>query len=170
MIKSVPFLALFLLMLSFTGKSQVAIPYPVSEQQAGISRGVDRTELIAFAKRYIGIPYRRAGADPKKGFDCSGFVNYVFRHFNVTLPRSSREFKSLGTALKPEEFKVGDVIVFYGFRDKGHIGHVGIICEANGMNSRFIHASSGKAHSITISDLASKGYRSRFFKCIDGTR
>ena len=131
---------------------------------------IDRNELIAFAKQYIGTPYHRACADPKRGFDCSGFVTFVFKHFNMVLPRSSREYKSLGTALKPEEFKVGDVVVYYGFRDRSHIGHVGIICEANGMNSRFIHASSGRAHSVTISDLGSKGYSCRFYKCIDVIR
>jgi cell wall-associated NlpC family hydrolase len=125
---------------------------------------------VEFAKQYLGTKYRRAGADPKKGFDCSGFVNYVFRHYNISLPRSSKDFKSLGTSLKPEEFKVGDVIVFYGFRDKGHIGHVGIVCEANGMKSRFIHASSGKIHAVTISELGSAGYLQRFYKCIDVTR
>ena len=128
---------------------------------------VDRTGLIAFASQYLGTPYRKAGRDPKKGFDCSGFVNYVFSHFNMILPRSSRDFKRLGTALKPEDFRVGDVIVFYGFRDRGHIGHVGIVYEANGMKSRFIHASSGRAHSVTISELGSQGYQLRFYKCID---
>ena len=111
-----------------------------------------------------------SGRFREKGFDCSGFVSFVFNEFRVKLPRSSREYKALGIALKPEEFKVGDVLVFYGFRDRTHIGHVGIICEANGMKSRFIHASSGRAHSVTISDLGSDGYRGRFYKCIDVIR
>jgi cell wall-associated NlpC family hydrolase len=169
LLKIIPALALFLL-LSSSLHSQVAGP-PAATPNTGITSScVDRNELISFARQYMGTPYKRAGSDPKKGFDCSGFVNYVFRHFSVSLPRSSREFKSLGTALKPEEFKVGDVLVFYGFRDRGHIGHVAIVCEANGMKSRFIHASSGRAHSITISDLGSEGYRGRFYKCIDVIR
>ena len=165
MIKRIPFLFLLLLFSCF-----------LSAQEADCSKsvnaapGVDRSELIAYARQYIGTPYRRAGGDPKRGFDCSGFVNFIFRHFNVSLPRSSREFKTIGTVVKPEDFKVGDVIVFYGFRDKGHIGHVAIVCEANGMKSRFIHASSGKAHSVTISDLGSEGYLRRFYKCIDVIR
>jgi cell wall-associated NlpC family hydrolase len=129
--------------------------------------GPDRIALIAFAKKYLGTCYHRAGIDPKKGFDCSGFVSFVFKEFHIDLPRSSGEYRSLGKALKPEEFRVGDVLVFYGFMDKTHIGHVGIICEANGMKSRFIHASSGKAHCVTISELGSKGYTRRFYKCID---
>lgn len=128
---------------------------------------IDRTELIDYAKQYLGTPYRRGSMNPKKGFDCSGFVRFVFSHFEMTLPRSSREYKTLGTALKPSDFKVGDVLVFYGFKDKSHIGHVGIICEANGMNSKFIHASSGRAKSVTISRLDSEGYKKRYFKCID---
>jgi cell wall-associated NlpC family hydrolase len=156
-----------LILFSFTVSSQNTGQVPSPGIAANTPAGVNRTELIAFARQYLSIPYKRAGSDPKKGFDCSGLVNYVFKHFNVSLPRSSREFKKLGTALKPEEFKVGDVVVFYGFRDRKNIGHVGIICEANGMNSKFIHASSGSAHSVTISELNSRGYRARFYKCID---
>lgn len=128
---------------------------------------VNRTNLITFAKQFLGTPYRTGSYNPKKGFDCSGFVYYVFKKFNIALPRSSREYKSFGKALKQEEFKVGDVLVFYGYKDSSHIGHVGIICEANGMKSRFIHSTSGKAYGVTISNLDSKGYKRRFYKCID---
>ena len=150
--------------------SQVPVSIPASGTPAVTIMGVDRSQLIEFAKHYKGTPYRKAGSDPKKGFDCSGFVNYVFNHFNISLPRCSREFKALGKALKPEDFKVGDILVFYGFRDRGHIGHVGIICEANGMKSRFIHASSGKIHRVTISELDSPGYSSRFYECLSVIR
>jgi hypothetical protein len=46
------------------------------------------------------------------------------------------------------------------------VGHVGIICEANGMQSKFIHSSSGKAMGVTISELGSDMYTRRFYKCI----
>jgi cell wall-associated NlpC family hydrolase len=91
----------------------------------------------------------------------------VFKEFHINVPRSSREYQSIGKALRPEEFKMGDVLIFYGYRDRNYIGHVGIICEAKGMNSRFIHSSSGKAYGVTISELGSEGYRHRFYKCID---
>jgi len=128
---------------------------------------VDREELISFARSFLGTPYHYASSNPKKGFDCSGFVNFVFRNFKIALPRSSKEFKSIGTDLKPEEFKVGDVVVFYGFKNKTRIGHVGIICEANGMQSKFIHSSSGKVRGVIISELGSGMYARRFFRCID---
>lgn len=128
---------------------------------------IDRDSIIVYAKQYLGIPYLYAGNDPKKGFDCSGFVNYIFKNYAITLPRSSSGFKNLGTKLAPEDFKVGDVLVFYGYRNKTIVGHVGIICEANGMHSKFIHASSGKAGSVTISDLDSDHYSKRYYKCIN---
>lgn len=128
---------------------------------------IDRENVLNYAKTFLGTPYCYSCSDPRKGFDCSGFVNFVFKNFNITLPRSSRDFKDLGPALNPEEFKVGDILVFYGFQDPKNIGHVGIISEANGMNSKFIHASSGKKQGVIISDLNSAAYSKRFYKCID---
>ena len=128
---------------------------------------IERDSIVAYAKKYLGTPYLYAGNDPKKGFDCSGFVSYVFKNFNVTLPRSSNSYKNLGTALDPEDFKVGDILVFYGYKDHTIVGHLGIICEANGMHSKFIHASSGKVNSVTITDLDTEHYTKRFYKCID---
>jgi len=126
-----------------------------------------RNDIIEFAKNLIGTPYRYASSNPVKGFDCSGFVNYVFTKYNISVPRSSAAFGSFGTALQPEDFKVGDVVVFYGYKDRTRIGHVGIICEAAGMKSKFIHASSGKEYQVTISELGSEMYTRRFYKCVD---
>jgi cell wall-associated NlpC family hydrolase len=138
-----------------------------SDQEVIVASGVSRTELVAFAKSYLGANYQYAGADPVKGFDCSGFVYFVFKHFNIDMPRSSGEYTLLGPALKPEEFKAGGILVFYGFNDHTQIGHVGIICEADGMNSKFIHSSSGISQGLIISDLGSDLYTRRFYKCID---
>ena len=132
-----------------------------------VQNTIDRDSVIIYSKQYLGTPYLYAGNNPKKGFDCSGFVNYVFQHFDVTVPRSSSGYKNLGKSKSPEDFKIGDVLVFYGYKNKTTVGHVGIICEANGMQSKFIHASSGKAGSVTISDLDSEHYSKRFYKCVD---
>lgn len=126
-----------------------------------------REEIIAFAKKYMGTKYCYAGGDPKTGFDCSGFVNFVYKHFDIDLPRSSSGFATIGKKLKPEDFKIGDILVFYGYRDKKSVGHVGIICEANGMKSKFIHSSSGKEMAVIISELGSDQYTKRFYKGID---
>jgi len=159
-------IALFMLftisLQSQNGISQLPLPETLKTPVS-----VNRDSIIVYANSFIGTPYRYASADPAKGFDCSGFVHYVFKNYDINLPRGSKEYKSLGVALKPEEFRVGDVLIFYGYKDNTHIGHVGIICEANGMNSKFIHSSSGKAYGVTISDLNSEMYTRRFYKCVD---
>lgn len=148
-------------------QSQNKAPQADLDQPEMITTNVSRADVIKFAKAYLGTTYHYAGNDPVKGFDCSGFVSYVFKNFNVDLPNSSKGYKNLGTALKPEAFKAGDVLVFYGYLDSTSIGHVGIICEAKGMKSKFIHSTSGKAYGVTISELGSGMYTRRFYKCIN---
>lgn len=132
-----------------------------------MKKEINRLEVIEFAKTYLGTRYRHGGFEPVEGFDCSGFVYFVFKHFNIKIPRSSMEYKYYGTAQIAEEFKLGDILVFYGFLDSDQVGHIGIICEADGMKSKFIHASSGKANGVTVSQLDAKHYAKRFYKCID---
>lgn len=153
----------FLFLSSFTLKKEEKQNIQIAKTQTEINRD----SLIVYAKKYLGTPYVYASSNPKKGFDCSGFVSYVFSNFGMTLPRSSSGYKNLGKALKPEDFKVGDILVFYGYKDRTIIGHLGIICEANGMQSKFIHASSGKAQQVTITALDTEHYTRRFYKCID---
>jgi cell wall-associated NlpC family hydrolase len=137
-----------------------------AQNKTDLKKQVDRNELIQFAQKQIGKPYVFSSADPNIGFDCSGFVYYVFKKFDINVPRSSREYKDLGVSLTPEQFKIGDVIVFYGYQDNTSIGHLGIIIEANGMNSKFIHASSGKVMRVTTTDLNTAQYTKRFYKVI----
>jgi cell wall-associated NlpC family hydrolase len=162
------FALLFVLLLTtLMSQSYYGLAASMPDDQPSSSSVVDRATLIAFAKKYLGIPYHTAGSSPQKGFDCSGFVNFVFSNFHINVPRSSRDFKNAGTTLKPEEFKEGDVVVFYSFRNKARIGHVGIICEANGLKSKFIHSESGHKKGIVVSHLGSPTYAKRFFKCVD---
>jgi len=137
------------------------------ETPAVSAEEIQRDSIVVFAKKYMGTRYCYAGGSPQKGFDCSGFVNFVFKNFGIELPRSSSGFSKLGNPIKPEEFRVGDVLVFYGYRNSKSVGHVGIVCEANGMKSKFIHASSGKEMAVTISELDSDQYTRRFYKCIN---
>ena len=139
---------------------------PEKTVKSSISTISEREKIIEFAKEYLGTNYKYASSNPAKGFDCSGFVNYVFKHFKIELPRSSGQFKNIGKTIKPDAFQKGDILVFYGYKDQKSIGHVGIICQADGMNSKFIHSSSGKEYGVTISDLNSKMYTKRFYKCI----
>lgn len=160
---TIPFLAM--MALACAKEQPAKTPLPI---QTNVDSEVGkRAEIVAYAKQYMGTAYCYASSDPSKGFDCSGFVYFVFKHFGIEVPRSSSGFMNAGKEVKPEDFKVGDILVFSGYRDRDSVGHVGIICEANGMKSKFIHASSGKEMAVTISELGSDQYTRRFIKCVN---
>lgn len=123
-------------------------------------------DLLAFARTLIGTPYKYGSADPAQGFDCSGFITYVFNHFNITVPRSSIGFTNVERQINIEDSKPGDLILFTGtdttIRD---VGHMGIIISKNDNAAEFIHSSSGKANSVTITPL-NDYYVTRFVKVI----
>lgn len=130
------------------------------------SSSTNSETLIDFAKSMLGIRYRYATSNPKLGFDCSGFVSYVFSNFGFKVPRSSREFSGTGKETTLENAKVGDVLIFTGSNSKvRRIGHVGIVYSIDDNGIKFIHASSGKAHSVTITELNGH-YRTRFMKIV----
>jgi cell wall-associated NlpC family hydrolase len=163
-------LFLFILFIVFAvlpEKADSKKPATTEHGKVGFAEPEIRENLVAFAGNYLGTPYRYGSANPENGFDCSGFVHFVFKNFNITVPHSSKGFQNIGNQVNPDEFKVGDILVFYGYRNTTSIGHVGIICEANGMNSKFIHSSSGKIKGVVISDLNSSSYSKRFYKCVD---
>jgi cell wall-associated NlpC family hydrolase len=127
--------------------------------------GVNSTDLLAFAQTLKGTPYKYACSDPEKGFDCSGFVMYVFNHFQMTVPRSSIAFTNIGREIELQQALPGDLILFTGTDASiRKVGHVGIITQSGDVPS-FIHASSGKAHSVTETIL-SPHYRKRFIKVV----
>src|ERR1700733_15002744 len=88
---------------------------------------VSGDSIIQFARTLIGVPYRTAMCDPLRGFDCSGFVNYVFKNFNFDVPRSSAEFANIGERISLEDAKPGDIIIFTSPTRRHQIGHMGIV-------------------------------------------
>lgn len=124
------------------------------------------SELLLFAKTLIGTPYLYASTDPAKGFDCSGFITYVFNHFKIAVPRSSVDFTYMGKEINPANAKPGDLILFTGTDTTIRIvGHMGIV-ERNEQNKlQFIHSTSGKAKGVVITPLE-KYYYSRLVKII----
>lgn len=125
----------------------------------------DRLDFVNYAKTLIGVPYKYASTDPAVGFDCSGFITYVFNHFNLSVPRSSVDFTNYGRSITKEEAQPGDLILFTGTNENERIvGHMGIITE-NTDSLRFIHSTSGKANGVTITAL-NEYYMKRFVKVI----
>jgi len=139
-------------------------PDAVDKKIAGET--VQPDSLVAFAKTLIGIPYLYACTDPQKGFDCSGFVTYVFNHFNISIPRSSVDFTNFGKEIDIEKARPGDLILFTGTDSSDLIvGHMGIVESTKDDTLRFIHSTSGKAKGVVISPLGDY-YKKRFVKVI----
>jgi len=113
--------------------------------------------IVKLAKDKIGIKYKSGGANPKSGFDCSGFVYYIFKENNISIPRTSKMQSKSGETLGRDEIKVGDILSF-DTSNAGHINHSGIYIG----NGEFIHSSSGKAKSVTVSKLDKGFYKDKF--------
>ena len=135
-------------------------------QEKGINTGnTDPATLVTFSKTLKGIPYKYASSDPASGFDCSGFITYVFNHFGIAVPRSSAGFSDQGTPITLGLSKPGDLILFTGTDSTIRIvGHMGIITYA-GDSIVFIHSTSGKADGVTETTL-NPYYMRRFMKVI----
>jgi cell wall-associated NlpC family hydrolase len=129
------------------------------------TKGVAPADVVAFAKKQIGVPYLYGSTDPAKGFDCSGFITYVFNHFGIAVPRSSIDFTNVGKEVSAAQAKAGDLILFTGTDStERFVGHMGIVID-NSDSLRFIHSSSGKAASVTITPL-NNYYKGRYVKTI----
>ena len=130
---------------------------------------IKQDSLVHYAKHFLGTKYLYGSIHPKKGFDCSGFVYYVFGHFNLKVPRASMDYEKAGKIIHLDSCKIGDVIVFTGTHAKNkYPGHVGIILSNPGEEIKFIHSSSSKKKSgVKISNFKDEPYyKVRFIKIV----
>jgi cell wall-associated NlpC family hydrolase len=87
-------------------------------------------QVVGIALQYLGIPYVWGGSSPSTGFDCSGFVMYVFAQLGVSLPHHAASIYGYGTYVPRDQLAPGDLVFFSG------LGHMGIYIG----NNQFIHA------------------------------
>jgi cell wall-associated NlpC family hydrolase len=138
-------------------------PFPAVKTRIKAKHKVTRTtqshlafgmRVVDYAKRFRGVRYVYGGSSPRSGFDCSGFVRYVYAHFGVSLAHSSYAQFGIGRRVGRGSLQPGDLVFFDG------LGHVGIYIG----NGRFIHA----PHTGTRVRIQALGgwYSSRF----DGAR
>ena len=110
-------------------------------------------EIVAFAKKFMGVPYVFGGTTPK-GFDCSGFLQYVFKQHGINIPRLADEQYLLGKAVKTSQLSVGDLVFFSTYLPgASHCGfYVG--------DGKFLHTSSSKG--VRIDSLDSEYWKPKF--------
>lgn len=110
---------------------------------AGLQSQTKVNAILSTAKQYLGVKYQWGGSDPATGFDCSGFVAYVFKQNGISLPRVSRDQYTVGTQVSFDNLQPGD-LVFFSFSGNGVVDHDGIYLGGG----QFINASSSKGVTI----------------------
>lgn len=128
----------------------------ISDEKPKIEKEIRESkadQIIAFAKKFIGTPYRYAGRNLNKGVDCSGFVYCVMKNFGVNINSSSRTQVKNGTEVKKSELAKGD-LVFFSNGGKKNIQHVGMYIG----NNNFIHSASTRNKGVMISSLGENYY------------
>jgi cell wall-associated NlpC family hydrolase len=125
-------------------------PDPKSKKKSGILQVLERAW-----KTFIGTPYVWGG-ETRRGADCSGFVQSVFRESGIRLPRVTREQWRVGTEVSKSRLKKGDLVFF---RTVGkRISHVGIV--TNPASGQFVHASSSRG--VVIDKLSIRYFKARY--------
>ena len=125
-----------------------------SSNEQNVSRSVNKSsnEVINYAYNFLGKPYV-FGATGPNAFDCSGFTSYVYKHFGVTIPRTSQSQSGAGTAVSRSNLAAGDLVFFNTYTSRGHVGiYIG--------GGDFIHAASSGC--VKVSSLSEGYYNSRY--------
>ena len=112
-------------------------------------------DILRSARRFMGTPYLWGGATPR-AFDCSGFVQYVFAEYGISLPRTAKEQAGIGQAPRAGDLRPGDLLFFYGGQGAQHIAiYVG--------GDTIIHASSA-ARRVRLDVLSGPRTRETWFR------
>ena len=130
-----------------------AIP---NSQGAELTAEQDLNPLVAVAESFLGVKYRRGGSSIKTGFDCSAYVQRVFRVVGVDLPRTAREQFGVGMEVARDALRLGD-LVFFKHSKTRRPAHVGIYIG----NDQFIHSSTTK-RKIKVDSLTTRYFSTRF--------
>lgn len=125
------------------------------QEEEATTETVTGNQVVEYAKKYLGYKYVAGGSSPK-GFDCSGFTTYVFKHFGISLNRASKGQIKNGVAVEKSKLQAGDLVIFNN-ESNSAIGHVGIYIGSG----KFIHAAN-KKEGVTITELSMSYYSKRY--------
>lgn len=127
-----------------------------------------RDSIVTYAQEFLGTPYKWGGSSTS-GFDCTGFVHYVFKNFGIVVSRASSGYENFGEEVPFNSAQSGDIMLFTGTNSSiRKVGHAGIVLRNKEGVVDFIHSSSSKKHwGVTITRYNESGYEKRFLKTIN---
>lgn len=145
-----------------TAGSVAAESKDTATTDAGATPATDRVpvvqvrEMLIHALSLVGVNYRYGGSSIERGFDCSGFVRFVFNQaLSMELPRSSYEMSRLGRAVDAAALEPGDLVFYNTLRRR--FSHVAIYLG----DGRFVHAPS-RGKQVEIVDMTDRYWQKRF--------
>lgn len=116
--------------------------------------------LVAFALQRFGTEYVYGGAT-EEGFDCSGFITYVYSRFRMDLPHGSTLQSKIGESVPLQQARKGDLLIFTGTNLEDRTpGHVGIVITNPPKAVKFVHSSSNGG--VKVSEVEGTLYQKRF--------
>ncbi len=115
------------------------------------------SQVVDYAKQFLGTSYVSGGKTPESGFDCSGFTKYVFSNFGYSLGNTAASQNNLGKEVARDSMRPGDLILFYD-EGKSKIGHTGIYVG----DGNFVHAANASRGVVTDNLNTNSYYNSRF--------
>lgn len=128
----------------------------VEKEEVSSSNSSAGDKIVNFAKKYIGYDYTWGGSTPSKGFDCSGFVYYVYNSCGYSINRTCTTQAKQGKSVSKSNLQKGD-LVFFDNGSNGSIGHVGIYIGGG----KIIHAENKKTGVRT--DTINSGYYNKYY-------
>ncbi|WP_165864977.1 C40 family peptidase [Rufibacter latericius] len=149
----------------FHNDSTLAKPVRLEKNSPGLGvlegKYVTKTDsLVAFALQRYGTEYTYGGVT-EEGFDCSGFITFVYNQFGVSIPHGSAAQAKLGETVPVQEARKGDLLIFTGTNLEDRTpGHVGIVITNPPKAVQFVHSSSNGG--VKVSELEGTLYQKRF--------
>ena len=138
----------------YVKEGSYSVPSSDSGSAVSDSNGATGQDVVNYAMQYLGCSYKWGGTSPDTGFDCSGFVWYVYNHFGYILNRVAADQAQNGKAVSSDSLQPGDILCFYS---NGSITHSGIYIG----DGKFIHSATSNT-GVIVTEL-SGNYWSRGF-------
>ena len=147
-----------LLLLAVAGCAPFKPGLPSNPVARDSRSDADRGDTLAReARAQLGVPYRWGGADPKRGFDCSGLVAWVHSREGIVVPRTAAAQFAAAEKVDDRDLRPGDLVFFRLQSRGGEVSHVGIYTGAR----KFVHAPQ-TGRDVAEASLDDPYYRARY--------